>query len=306
MKALIVSADGFEDSELLVPYYRLLEEGIAVDIASNGTSPITGKHGYQVTPTLALTQVDPSFYEILILPGGKAPTSLRTNETLLTLVRLFFAAGKTVAAICHGPQILVSAGVLSDRSATCYRKVAEELQAAGCSYRDEQVVVDDNLITSREPADLPAFMREIMKKCRTSAGLDKKKLALIHIVKRDLHLSDQEYRDILQQVTGVRSAKELNEEAFGRLLRYFARSKQYQVNPSGLTFRQKYFIKHLLADLHWDEAHFHNFLKKYYQKSAIDELTKGDASKVIESLKNILQHAIQDSQADSDEKAAFP
>ncbi len=160
-------------------------------------------------------------------------------------------------------------------------------------------MVDDNLITSRVPADLPAFMRELMKRCRKSTGLDKKKLALIHIVKRELNLSDQEYRDILSQVTGVRSAKDLDEMAFKRLLRYFTRSKRYQINQFGLTFRQKYFIKHLIEDLRWDEDHFHNFLKKYYQKTGIDELTKAEASKVIESLKNIMKHAIKDNQADA-------
>ncbi|MBA3006570.1 MAG: DJ-1/PfpI/YhbO family deglycase/protease [Proteobacteria bacterium] len=299
MKALLISADGFEDSELLVPYYRFLEEGIEIDIASIKSDPIIGKHGYHVTTTRSLDKVDSSLYDILILPGGKAPTLLRNNEKMLDLVRQFIKDGKTVAAICHGPQILVSAGVLSGRRATCYKNVAEELEKAGCSYSDEQVVVDDNLITSRVPADLPAFMREIMKKCRKPTGLDKKKLALIHIVKRDLHLSDQEYRDILQQVTGVRSAKDLDETAFNRLLRYFARSKQYQINPYGLTFRQKYFIKHLLADLHWDEGHFHNFLKKYYQKTGIDDLTKGEASNVIESLKNIIKHTVRNSQPDT-------
>ncbi|MBU0664270.1 MAG: DJ-1/PfpI/YhbO family deglycase/protease [Proteobacteria bacterium] len=299
MKALIISADGFEDSELLVPYYRFLEEGIEIDIASIKSDPIIGKHGYRVMTTRTLAQIDSSLYDILILPGGKAPALLRNNEKILALVHQFFKDGKTVAAICHGPQILVSAGVLSGRRATCYKNVAEELKEAGCSYTDEQVVVDDNLITSRVPADLPAFIREIMKRCRKPTGLDKKKLALIHIVKRDLHLSDQEYRDILQQVTGVRSAKDLDEKAFNHLLRYFARSKRYQINPYGLTFRQKYFIKHLLADLHWDETHFHNFLNKYYQKKGINDLTKGEASKVIESLKNIIKHTDRNSQPEA-------
>lgn len=299
MKALLISADGFEDSELLVPYYRFLEEGIEIDIASIKSGPIVGKHGYHVMSTRSLEQIDPSLYDVLILPGGKAPTLLRKNEKMLALVRQFFKDGKTVAAICHGPQILISAGVLRGRKATCYRSVAEELEEAGCSYSDEQVVVDDNLITSRVPADLPAFMREIMKKCRKSKGLDQKKLALIHIVKRELHLSDQEYRDILQQETGVRSAKDLDEKGFNRLLRYFARSKRYQINQYGLTFRQKYFIRHLLEDLHWDQEHFHNFLKKYYQKTGIDELTKQEASKVIESLKNISNHTVRNSQPDT-------
>jgi len=196
MKVLLVSADGFEDSELLVPYYRFLEEGIEIDIASIKSGPIIGKHGYHVVTTCSLNQIDASLYDVLILPGGKAPTLLRKNEKMLALVRQFFKEGKTVAAICHGPLILVSAGVLSGRRATCYKSVAEELEEAGCSYSDEQVVVDDNLITSRVPADIPAFMREIMKKCRKPTGLGKKKLALIHIVKRELHLSDQETRNI--------------------------------------------------------------------------------------------------------------
>lgn len=299
MKALLISTDGFEDSELLVPYYRFLEEGIEIDIASIKSGPIIGKHGYHAMATLSLAQVDPSLYDILVLPGGKAPALLRQEEKMLALVRQFFKDGKTVAAICHGPQVLVSAGVLTGRRATCYRDMAEELREAGCTYSDEQVVVDDNLITSRVPADLPAFMREIMKKCRKSTGLDKKKLALIHIVKRELNLSDQEYRDILQQVTGVRSAKDLDEKGFNLLLRYFARSKRYRINRYGLTFRQKYFIRHLLEDLLWDEEHFHNFLKKYYQKTGIDKLTKEEASKVIESLKNIMKHPARNSRPDT-------
>ena len=298
MKALLVSADEFEDSELLVPYYRFLEEGIAIDIAAIMRGPIIGKHGYQFSATHALPQLDPSGYDILILPGGKAPTLLRKDEKLLALVRHFFDQGKTVAAICHGPLILVSAGVLAGRRATCYRDMAEELQGAGCTYSDEPVVVDDNLITARVPADLPAFMREIMKKCRKPAGLDRKKLALIHIVKQELNLSDQEYRDILQQVTGVRSAKDLDEPSFNRLLRYFTRSKQYQINQYGLTFRQKYFIKHLVADLGWDDQHLLNFLKKYYQKTGLDDLTKQEAGKVIESLKHIIKHETQNSRND--------
>ncbi|MCK4691905.1 MAG: type 1 glutamine amidotransferase [Desulfuromonadales bacterium] len=166
MKALIVSGDLFEDTELLVPWYRLLEENIAVDIASIKTGSITGKHGYKVAVEFSLGEIDPSSYDLLVLPGGKAPAKLRESEKLLSLVRHFFEENKPVAAICHGPQILVSAGVLTGRKATCYKSVAEELKSTGADYRDEEVVVDGNLITSRIPADLPAFSREIMRKCR--------------------------------------------------------------------------------------------------------------------------------------------
>ena len=166
MKALIISGDMFEDTELLVPWYRLLEENIDVDIASIKAGAITGKHGYKVTVKFSLDEIDPSSYDLLILPGGKAPAKLRESEALLSLVRHFFSRDKPVAAICHGPQILVSAGVLTGRKATCYKSVAEELKSAGADYRDAEVVVDGNLVTSRIPADLPAFSREIMRKCR--------------------------------------------------------------------------------------------------------------------------------------------
>lgn len=163
MKALIVSADGFEDSELLVPYYRLKEAGAEVIVAAPGGGTIKGKHGYEVAVDRTLVDVDPDDYTILILPGGAAPASLRTEPKALEIARSFFAAAKPVAAICHGPQILISAGLMQGRSATCYRSVAEELKAAGAHYEDWEVVVDGTLVTSRQPSDLPSFMRETIK-----------------------------------------------------------------------------------------------------------------------------------------------
>ncbi len=124
--------------------------------------------------------------------------------------------------------------------------------------------------------------------------MDRKKLAVIHIVKRELGLSDQEYRDILQRATGVRSAKDMDEEGFRRLMRYFARSKHYRINQYGMTFRQKLYIKHLVGDLGWDESHFSNFLKKYYKKRDIDRLNKKEAGKVIQSLKSIIKYRNMD------------
>ena len=163
MKALIISADNFEDSELLVPYYRLKEAGLEVTVASMKRETIKGKHGYEVIVDTSLEKVDSDDYDILILPGGKAPAEVRKEEKALAIAKSFFAQNKPVAAICHGPQILVSADLLQARRATCYKSVADELKAAGALYEDLEVVVDGNLITSRQPADLPAFMREIMK-----------------------------------------------------------------------------------------------------------------------------------------------
>jgi len=166
MKSLIISADQFEDSELLVPYYRLLEEGIPVDVASLHRGAITGKHGYGVQADKALAEVKPESYALLVLPGGKAPAAIRKEPAALEICRSFFAHNKPVAAICHGPQILISAGLLTGRRATCYQSVADEMRQAGALYEDSEVVVDGNLITSRQPSDIPAFMREIMKKLK--------------------------------------------------------------------------------------------------------------------------------------------
>jgi len=105
----------------------------------------------------------------LVLPDGLAPETVRKEPKAVELVRDFFMTGKAVAAICHGPQILITAGLLKGRRATCYRTVAVELKAAGALYEDKEVVVDGNLITSRRPSDLPAFMRETMKMIHSAA-----------------------------------------------------------------------------------------------------------------------------------------
>lgn len=163
MKALILSADLFEDSELLVPLYRLQEAGYEVEIASLCRGTITGKKGYEVSADKSLADVAVDDYELLVLPGGKAPAAIRDDSHARTIVCAFVDSGRPVAAICHGPQLLVSAGVVAGRHATCYRSVADELRAAGALYEDREVVVDGRLVTSRQPADLPAFMRELMR-----------------------------------------------------------------------------------------------------------------------------------------------
>lgn len=163
MKALILSADDFEDSELLVPLYRLREAGYTVEIASLKSGTIRGKHGYEVKADKTFAEVDPPDYAVLVLPGGKAPEKIRNNPRAQAIARYFLESFRPVAAICHGPQTLISAGLLKGRKATCYKTVAEEMKAAGALYEDHEVVVDGNLVTSRQPEDLPAFMRELMR-----------------------------------------------------------------------------------------------------------------------------------------------
>jgi len=120
---------------------------------------------YQVPVDLTLGQVRPENYTLLVLPGGKAPSAIRKETAALEICRHFFAHHKPVAAICHGPQTLISAGLLAGRRAPATRRGRGDA-GAGALYEDSEVVVDGNLITSRIPSDLPAFMREIMKKLK--------------------------------------------------------------------------------------------------------------------------------------------
>lgn len=122
-------------------------------------------------------------------------------------------------------------------------------------------------------------------------ALQRKKLALIHIIKKELVLDDGAYRQILRTAAGVESARELDEEKFRRLMNFFVRSPYYRVNPYGLTIRQKLYIKSLAQGLGWGEGHLDNFIHKYYHKTGIDGLTKYEAGKVIESLKHVKAHA---------------
>lgn len=117
--------------------------------------------------------------------------------------------------------------------------------------------------------------------------LDRKKLALVHIVKKELELRDADYRRILRHVAGVSSARDLDEAGFRKLMRFFVRSDYFRANARGMTLKQKLFIKALARDLAWDPAHLRNFIRKYYQKDGLEALDRKEASKLIESLKAI-------------------
>lgn len=164
MKALIITAEQFEDSELFVPKEALEKAGFRVDVATPEKGrPFHGKHGGTLVADLTLGAVNPDDYDLLLLPGGKAPAALRHDEHAQRIAKAFFKADKPVAAICHGPQILVSARLLEGRRATCYKSVAQELKDNGARYEDAEVVVDGRLVTSRQPGDLPAFVREMLR-----------------------------------------------------------------------------------------------------------------------------------------------
>jgi protease I len=168
VRAVILTADKFEDMELFVPYFRLLDAGVRADIAAPTMDEIGGEHGYSITPDIAIDDVVPEAYDLLVIPGGfpdGAPATVRGIEHAQEIARSFFAASKPVASICHGPWLLVSADLVRGRTLTSYWHdgVAEEIKAAGGNWVDEPVVVDGNLVTSRWPADIPAFTSATMR-----------------------------------------------------------------------------------------------------------------------------------------------
>jgi protease I len=164
MKVLILTAEQFEDCEVLVPYYRLKEENVAVDIVAPARGTIRGKHGYTVEATRATKDVGPDDYDLLIVPGGHAPETLCDDSAARRIAVWFFEQDKPVAAICHGPLLLARADLVAGRHVTCHPSIAYELRSAGAHFEDREVITDDSLVTSRGPADLPAFMRAVMKR----------------------------------------------------------------------------------------------------------------------------------------------
>jgi hypothetical protein len=119
--------------------------------------------------------------------------------------------------------------------------------------------------------------------------MDKKKLAVIHIVKRELSLSDDEYRNTLERVSGVRSAKDLTDDQFHKLMRYFVRTRHYRTANKGITLRQKYYIRQLKERLQWDDSHFQNYIHKYFHNRDLNSYTRHDASNLIVALKSVLK-----------------
>lgn len=158
-KILMITGKDYDDSEVLYPYYRLIEEGFAVDVASAEKGEVPGKYHFKINANLTFEDVNTELYDGLILPGGKAPEKLRLIEKVCELVREFDESDKPIAAICHGQQLLISADVLKGKTATCYPGIRDDLKNAGALYEDKCVVVCNNLVTSRRPEDLPHFMR---------------------------------------------------------------------------------------------------------------------------------------------------
>ncbi len=167
-RVAILVTDGFEQVELESPRQALDEAGALTEIVSTASGMVRGwKHtewGDKFEVDRTLGEADPHEYDALVLPGGViSPDKLRVNPEALEFVRDFFRHGKPVAAICHGPWTLINAGVVEGRRMTSYESVQADLENAGAVWVDEEVVVDNGLVTSRQPSDLPAFNKKMIE-----------------------------------------------------------------------------------------------------------------------------------------------
>lgn len=155
--------DIYEDLELWYPRLRMEEAGFAMKLAGPDIRTYKGKHGYPATSDLRIADADSRDFTGLLIPGGFMPDKLRRNEKVLELTREFVDQRKLVAFICHGGWIPISARVLNGRRATGSLGIKDDLENAGAIWEDEPVVVDDNMVSSRTPADLAAFGRAMVE-----------------------------------------------------------------------------------------------------------------------------------------------
>lgn len=164
-RVLAFVGDIYEDIELLYPRLRLIEEGAEVVVAGLDAAGTvyTGKHGYPIKSDAALGDIDPASFDALLVPGGFMPDKLRRYDVVKSITRAMHEAGKPVAHICHGGWIPISAGVVRGLTVTSTPGIRDDLENAGATWVDKEVVVDRNHVTARKPDDLPAFCRALIE-----------------------------------------------------------------------------------------------------------------------------------------------
>jgi len=165
MKVAVLVEDNYQVLEVWYPYLRLREEGIETVLVGTGRKKEYGsKEGYPAVEELPIKKAKADDFSGVVIPGGYAPDFLRRYKEINSFVKEMYDKSKLVAAICHGGWVLVSAGIVRGKKVTGFHAIKDDLVNAGGKFLDKEVVVDGNLITSRNPYDLPAFCREILRK----------------------------------------------------------------------------------------------------------------------------------------------
>src|SRR5437763_804287 len=166
-RAAVLVEQQYQEMEVWYPVYRLREAGCQVTLVGpEAGQSYPSKLGYPAKSDRAAKDVSADDFDVLVIPGGFAPDFLRRHDTVLRLVSAMAEQGKVVAAVCHGPWVLCSTQALKGRKATCFFSIKDDLSNAGATYTDAEVVRDGNLITSRKPDDLPAFLQAILQAVR--------------------------------------------------------------------------------------------------------------------------------------------
>jgi len=167
-KVAFLLANNFEDSEMKNPYEAVKEAGHeTVIVGLEKGAECKGKKGtVSYTVDIGASEAKAEDFDAVVIPGGSSPEALRVNDDVVRFVKEVNEQGKLIAGICHGPQVMISADILKGKAATCYIGIRDDVKLAGADYRDEEVVVSENIVTSRTPKDEPAFIREILEKLK--------------------------------------------------------------------------------------------------------------------------------------------
>lgn len=163
-KAVIVVGPSVEDTEFAYPFYRLQEDGFSVDTASNGALDIVAKHGLPIKVNTDIKKLNSKDYDLLIVPGGlESPDRLRQIPEMLQFIRDMYDAGKVIASVCHGPWVLISAGIVTGKKMTCYVGCKDDLINAGADYKNVNVISDGNIVTAPHFRDNAVWIKETLK-----------------------------------------------------------------------------------------------------------------------------------------------
>lgn len=163
-KILMFVEKMYEDLEFWYPYLRMKEEGAEVTVAAPKAEEYKGKHGLSIKADKAISGIKTETFDALIIPGGYSPDHMRREPKMVDAVRKMNGSGKLIAAVCHAPWMLASADIINGKKITSFFSIKDDLIHAGAKWEDKEVVVDGNIITSRNPNDLPVFCRTIIEK----------------------------------------------------------------------------------------------------------------------------------------------
>ncbi|MEA3419013.1 MAG: type 1 glutamine amidotransferase domain-containing protein [Campylobacterota bacterium] len=158
-KVAILIDEMYEDSEFIYPYYRLIEAGMKVDIVAQKKTVYRGKHGTSAKATHTIHDLNNDAYDGVYIPGGYAPDRLRREPDMVHFVKSLFEAGKAICAVCHGPSLLISAGILKGKKVTAFHSIKDDIKNTGAHYTANPIEQDGNIITARDPQSLPEMMK---------------------------------------------------------------------------------------------------------------------------------------------------